>query len=237
MIKININSNKNDNMENLGNFPSCDLQDLLADDQDQIVNSEVLFNAFIKEASGKINYNPKDVKKLYTYSICLYNDTFEVYDKMDALSYMKGIVNCLDYITASNLMELSLEQLNQILENTDGESIKLCYMKIKNNRHLITEKDFKLYCEMLKNNHNRMINKENVFSYIASIYNCNPILQDNVKYTEYLSCISRFSKESVLSMRMIDFLSIFNIQNVNYETINESKMLINDIEGLCYGTL
>lgn len=237
MKKINIKTEKNNDMENLGNFPLCDLQDLLADDQDQIVNSGVLFNAFNKEASGKINYNPKDVEKLYAYSICLYNDTIEVFDKMDALSYMKGIVNCLDYLTASNLMELSLEQLNQVLESTDGESIKLCYMKIKNNRHLITEKDFNLYREMLKNNHNRMTNKENVFSYIANIYNCNTILQDNVGYREYLSCISRFSKESILSMRMIDFLNVFNIQNINYETINESKMLINDIEGLCYGTL
>ena len=54
----------------------------------------------------------------------MYNDTIQSTDKFGALTYLQRIANLLDYLEISNIMELSIEQLNKILEIEDVNLIQ-----------------------------------------------------------------------------------------------------------------
>lgn len=88
---------------------------------------------------------------------------------------------------------------------------------------------------MLQNTKSKKINMKEatkVYNFISSIYNENPILQDNVNYLNYLETFSKISLKTILSMRMYEILDIFKINNISYENINEEKKLINDLSQL-----
>lgn len=217
---------------NKRNLFNLDLEDLLDDECEQIILSPELFNAFITSSKNRKNFNKDDIRKLFKYVIYLYNDTIQTTEMYGNLTYLKKISNLLDYLGTSNIMELSIDQLNILLDMSDGESIKKAYRTIKKNRHNLTEREFKLFNDMLKNTKSEKIDTKeakNVYNYLLTLYNNNTILQDNINYIDYLETFSKLSMKAILSMRMCDILEIFNIHNINYENINEEKKLINDL--------
>lgn len=206
------------------------LVDLLDDDLDQIIISDELFNAFNMILKDKKYYSKKEVKRLFQHVIFLYNDT-QSEDKLGALTYIERITNLLDYIDCLSIMELSIEQLNQLLELEDDSLIEKTYKEIKRKRHKLSQKEFSLFMKMLKNTKSKIDTKEakEVYKYISYIYNENTILQDNVDYMKYLETFAKINIKSIFNMRMYQILELFKIENINYENINEQKKLINDL--------
>lgn len=109
--------------EKLGGANVFDIQldDLLDDDSYQIVMSKRLFNAFDNSSKNKKNYDKENSLKLFKYVVFLYNDTVEYAKKYGALTYLEKIINCLDYITPLQIMELSLQSLNSILDKNSRQ--------------------------------------------------------------------------------------------------------------------
>ena len=129
-------------------------------------------------------------------------------------------------------MELSIEQLNLLLDLNDKDEIISTYKRIEINRHELTQAEFELFEDMLKNTSvGKIRTKESkkVYNYISTIYNTNPILQDNVNYIDYLESFSKINTRTILSLRMYDILELYKIHNINYENVNEEKKLINDL--------
>lgn len=214
-----------------------DLNELIDDDSDQIIISTALFNAFIKSSKTRKNYDADKIKHLFKYVVYLYNDTIQVTEKYGGLTYLEKICECLDYLTISNITELSLEQLNLLLDNTDGNIFDI-YMSIKEKRHTLDKKDFTIYSEMLKDNGNfKAKTAKKTFAYLQAIYNDNTILQDNVNYITFLKNMAKLNQESILSMRMYQFLEMFNLFNINHENVNEEKGLVNDLSSVSCSTL
>lgn len=95
---------------------SIPLNDLLDDDCTQIIVSKNLFNAFDNSSKSKKHYDKTTSLALFRYIVFLYNDTIETTKKYGALTYLKKIIDSLDYITPPQIMELSLKSLNSILD-------------------------------------------------------------------------------------------------------------------------
>ncbi|MBO5477292.1 MAG: hypothetical protein J6A15_06020 [Clostridia bacterium] len=214
-----------------------EMKDLIDDDCDQIIISTALFKAFVQSSKTRKNYDADKIKPLFKYVVYLYNDTIQVTEKYGGLTYLEKICECLDYLTISNLTELSLEQLNLILAN-NGDNILDIYTSIKEKRHTLDSNDFGIYSEMLKNNGTFKAKfAKKTYAYIQAIYNENTILQDNVDYITFLKNMATLNQESILSMRMYQFLEMFNIYNINHENVNELKGLVNDLSEVNFGTL
>ena len=219
------------------NFIGLELNELIDDDSDQIIISTTLFNAFVQSSKTRKNYDAKKIKHLFKYVVYLYNDTISVTEKYGGLTYLEKICESLDYLTISNLTELSLEQLNLVLDCTDGNILDI-YMNIKENRHTLDKKDFVIYSEMLKDNGNfKAKNAKKTYAYLQTIYNENTIFQDNVNYITFLKNMAKLNQESILSMRMYQFLEMFNLYNINHENVNEAKGLVNDLSDVNLGIL
>ena len=214
-----------------------EMKDLIDDDCDQIIISTALFKAFVQSSKTRKNYDADKIKPLFKYVVYLYNDTIQVTEKYGGLTYLEKICECLDYLTISNLTELSLEQLNLVLDCTDGNILDI-YMNIKENRHTLDKKDFVIYSEMLKDNGNfKAKNAKKTYAYLQTIYNENTIFQDNVNYITFLKNMAKLNQESILSMRMYQFLEMFNLYNINHENVNEAKGLVNDLSDVNLGIL
>ena len=214
-----------------------EMKDLIDDDCDQIIISTALFKAFVQSSKTRKNYDADKIKPLFKYVVYLYNDTIQVTEKYGGLTYLEKICECLDYLTISNLTELSLEQLNLVLDCTDGNILDI-YMNIKENRHTLDKKDFVIYSEMLKDNGNfKAKNAKKTYAYLQTIYNENTIFQDNVNYITFLKNMTKLNQESILSMRMYQFLEMFNLYNINHENVNEAKGLVNDLSDVNLGIL
>ena len=219
-------------IESTDSLTNLSLVDLLDDEDEQIILSKELFNAFIIASRGKKNYNDKKIYDLFKNVVFLYNDTIQSTDKFGALTYLQRIANLLDYLEISNIMELSIEQLNKILEIEDVNLIQKTYEDIKKKRYKLTFREFNTFMRMLKNSKSNKIDVQeakNVYKYISNIYNENPILQDNINYIEYLEKFSKINTKTIASMRMYQILEVFKIQNIIYENINEGKKLVNDL--------
>ena len=161
----------------------------------------------------------------------LYNDTIQENDKYGGLTYLEKISDCLDYLTIENITELSLGQINLLLDCENVKDVVKVYQKILTGRHSLDMKsDYKLYKELLKNNGNfdSKLSKK-VYTYISTLYNDNTILQDNVDYHSFLGKMATLNQENILSMRMYQFLDMFNLYNINHEAVNEARGLINDL--------
>lgn len=209
-----------------------EMRELIDDDYDQIIISPALLNAFISSSKNKKNFDADNIKHLFKYVVFLYNDTIQVTEKYGGLTYLEKVCECLDYLTIPNIMELSLEQLNLILDNTDDNILRI-YLNIKNKRHTLDKRDFELYSECLKDNNNFKASvAKKTYSYLQTIYNENTILQDNVDYVTFLKTMATLNQEGILSMRMYQFLEKFDLHNINHENVNESKGLVNDLSGL-----
>lgn len=234
---------------NMGNIPgrvdlendlfNFSLEDLLIDECEQIIISDELFMAFDKRSKGK-KYYSKKIYSLFKYVVYLYNDTNDWTNQFGALTYLTKISNVLDYLEISSIMELSIDQINMILDLENGEDIQKKYTAIVNRRHKLTNEEFRIYIEMLKNNTFSKVNKKDAkkaYEYISNIYNNNPILQDNVGYLEFLDTFAKVDLKSITSLRMFQILDMFNIDNINYDNVNESKMLVNDLTKLGLNTL
>lgn len=64
--------------KNGGTHPSTfELKDLIDDEQDQIVLSDTLFDAFDASSKNKSNYSKRKSWKLFKHIVCLYNDTID----------------------------------------------------------------------------------------------------------------------------------------------------------------
>ena len=219
-------------IESTDSLTNLSLVDLLDDEDEQIILSKELFNAFIIASRGKKNYNDKKIYDLFKNVVFLYNDTIQSTDKFGALTYLQRIANLLDYLEISNIMELSIEQLNKILEIEDVNLIQKTYEDIKKKRYKLTSREFNTFMRMLKNSKSNKIDVQeakNVYKYISNIYNENPILQDNVNYIKFLEKFSKINTKTIISMRMYQILEVFEIQNIIYENVNEEKKLINDL--------
>lgn len=214
--------------DNVNQLMDVDLEDLLDDDVNQITASSVLFNAFENSSKNKKYYDKNTIRDLYKYVVYLYNDTIEVSEKYGALTYLQKISKSLDFLEVSNIMELSLDQLFLILR-CRGKKIKDTYEIIKERRHYLTDSDFEIYRDMLKNTR-KFSSKEakTVYAFIKDIYNNNPIIQDNVQYKQFLKKFASLNQSKVVSMRMHDILKLLNIRRINYENVNESRNLLND---------
>lgn len=234
---------------NMGNIPgrvelendlfNFSLEDLLIDECEQIIISDELFMAFAKRSKGK-KYYSKKIYSLFKYVVYLYNDTNDWTNQFGALTYLTRISNVLDYLEISSIMELSIDQINMILDLENGEDIQKEYATIVSKRHTLTNEEFRIYVEMLKNNTFGKVNKKDAketYEYISSIYNNNPILQDNVGYLEFLDAFAKTNLKNITSLRMIQILDMFNIDNINYDNVNESKMLVNDLTNIGLNTL
>lgn len=130
---------------------------------------------------------------------------------------------------------MSIDQLNLLLDLDDGNAIKKEYTKIKTSRYKLSEKDLELFIDMVQNTKSKKIHvKETtkVFKFISSIYNANPILQDNVNYMDYLETFSKLNLKAIFNMRMYEILDIFKIRSISYENINEENKLVNDLTQL-----
>lgn len=223
---------KDVNIESTDSLTNLSLVDLLDDEDEQIILSKELFNAFVIASRGKKNYSDKKIYDLFKNVVFLYNDTIQSTDKFGALTYLQKIANLLDYLEISNIMELSIEQLNKILEIEDVNLIQQTYENIKTNRYKLTSKEFNTFMRMLNDSKSNKIDVQeakNVYKYISNIYNENPILQDNINYIEYLEKFSKINTKTIASMRMYQILEVFKIQNIIYENINEEKKLVNDL--------
>lgn len=207
-----------------------ELSDLIDDDSTQIVNSLTLCAAFISSSNRKKYYDEKKIEGLFKYVVYLYNCSFQEQDKYGALSYLTRISNLLDYIPISGITELSFEQLNELLDQENGDNIINCYSTIKRSRHLLTSKEYSIFEDKLRNTKVKVRVKEakKVYDYISQIYNNNTILQDNINYKDYLDAFSKVNLKYALSMRMYQIIDMFNIK-INYENINEEKKLVNDL--------
>ncbi len=120
-----------------------------------------------------------------------------------------------------------------------GKKIRKAYLNIQNSRHNLTNKEFHIFCYALRNN-NSYINISDAkkrYKYLKSIYNNNTILQDNVSYLLFLKELSKYSFDNMIKLRMYQILNIFNLNDVNYENINEEKRLINDYNNIVYNNL
>lgn len=56
---------------------SFELKDLIDDEEDQIVISDTLFEAFDESSKNKSNYSKRKSYKLFKHIVCLYNDTID----------------------------------------------------------------------------------------------------------------------------------------------------------------
>ena len=223
---------KDVNIESTDSLTNLKLVDLLDNEDEQIVLSKELFNAFVTASEGKKNYSDKKIYDLFKNVVFLYNDTIQSTDKFGALTYLQKIADLLDYLEVSNIMELSIEQLNKLLEIEDVNLIQKTYENIKTSRYKLTSKEFNIFMKMLKDSKSNKIDVQeakNVYKYISNIYNENPILQDNINHIEYLEKFSKINIKTILSMRMYQILEVFEIQNIVYENINEEKKLVNDL--------
>ena len=202
---------------------TLELKDILDNDDYQIVSSNLLFNVFDKNSKSRKNYEEKNIKELLKYVVKLYNEELNTVNKPGALDYIEKVSLSLDYLTISNIIELSFNQIKLILLG-DVNSIKDRYLAIKNSRHLLTNNDFKLYEELLKNNDNdTSYNAKRVFAYISEIYNNTVILQDNVYYITFLENMAKINQESIIKMRMYQIIDIFKMYNLDNEAIKDSK--------------
>ena len=205
------------------NANTLELKDILDNDDYQIVSSNLLFNVFDKNSKSRKNYEEKNIKELLKYVVKLYNEELNTVNKPGALDYIEKVSLSLDYLTISNIIELSFNQIKLILLG-DVNSIKDRYLAIKNSRHLLTNNDFKLYEELLKNNDNdTSYNAKKVFAYISEIYNNTVILQDNVDYITFLENMAKINQESIIKMRMYQIIDIFKMYNLDNEAIKDSK--------------
>lgn len=234
---------------NMGNIPgrvelendlfNFSLEDLLIDECEQIIISDELFMAFNKRSKGKKYYNKK-IYSLFKYVVYIYNETNDWTNQFGALTYLTKISDVLDYLEISSIMELSISQINMILDLENGKDIQKEYDTIINRRHKLTNEEFRIFTEMLKNNTFGKVNKKDAkesYNYISTIYNNNPILQDNVGYLEFLDVFAKTNLKNITSLRMIQILDMFNIDNINYDNVNESKMLVNDLTNIGLDTL
>ena len=112
--------------------------------------------------------------------------------------------------------------------------IKKKYLSIKNARHTLTNNELNIFCYILKNNNNyvSLSDAKKRYNYIKSIYNNNSILQDNVSYLSFLKELEKYDYDTTINLRMYKILDIFNLHDVNFENINESKKLINDYNNI-----
>lgn len=230
-ISLNRLQSKSIGGTNNNELLNLEMRYLIDDDVNQIIMSPALFNAFKNSSKNKKNYNESSIKNLFKYVVLLYNDTIQENDKYGGLTYLEKISDCLDYLTIENITELSLGQINLLLDCENVKDVVKVYQKILTGRHSLDMKsDYKLYKELLKNNGNfdSKLSKK-VYTYISTLYNDNTILQDNVDYHSFLGKIATLNQENILSMRMYQFLDMFNLYNINHEAVNEARGLINDL--------
>ncbi len=120
IIKITMGKNfLKDNLSSKLGGAKIQLMDLLDDDSYQIIMSKNLFNSFDNSSKNKKYYDKEVSLLLFRYVIFLYNDTIECVKKYGSLTYLERIINCLDYITPQQIMELSLQSLNSILDESN----------------------------------------------------------------------------------------------------------------------
>lgn len=230
-ISLNRLQSKSIGGTNNNELLNLEMRYLIDDDVNQIIMSPALFNAFKNSSKNKKNYNESSIKNLFKYIVLLYNDTIQENDKYGGLTYLEKISDCLDYLTIENITELSLGQINLLLDCENVKDVVKVYQKILTGRHSLDMKsDYKLYKELLKNNGNfdSKLSKK-VYTYISTLYNDNTILQDNVDYHSFLGKMAILNQENILSMRMYQFLDMFNLYNINHEAVNEARGLINDL--------
>ena len=230
-ISLNRLQSKSIGGTNNNELLNLEMRYLIDDDVNQIIMSPALFNAFKNSSKNKKNYNESSIKNLFNYVVLLYNDTIQENDKYGGLTYLEKISDCLDYLTIENITELSLGQINLLLDCENVKDVVKVYQKILTGRHSLDMKsDYKLYKELLKNNGNfdSKLSKK-VYTYISTLYNDNTILQDNVDYHSFLGKMATLNQENILSMRMYQFLDMFNLYNINHEAVNEARGLINDL--------
>lgn len=230
-ISLNRLQSKSIGGTNNNELLNLEMRYLIDDDVNQIIMSPALFNAFKNSSKNKKNYNESSIKNLFKYIVLLYNDTIQENDKYGGLTYLEKISDCLDYLTIENITELSLGQINLLLDCENVKDVVKVYQKILTGRHSLDMKsDYKLYKELLKNNGNfdSKLSKK-VYTYISTLYNDNTILQDNVDYHSFLGKMATLNQENILSMRMYQFLDMFNLYNINHEAVNEARGLINDL--------
>jgi hypothetical protein len=215
---------------------NLELKDLLEDECEQIVMSSELFNAFKANSKRKKYYRSEKIYNLFKYVVYLYNDTLLETENFGALTYLERISSLLDYIDTYSIIELSIDQLNLLLDLDDGDAIKEAYNSIQKKRYELTKKEFGLFTDMLKNVKSKINMKDakKAYDYISLIYNSNTILQDNISYMDYLEAFSKISINSILTMRMYQIIEMFKIQ-INYENVNEEKKLLNDLTEKDFG--
>ena len=220
-ISLNRLQSKSIGGTNNNELLNLEMRYLIDDDVNQIIMSPALFNAFKNSSKNKKNYNESSIKNLFKYVVLLYNDTIQENDKYGGLTYLEKISDCLDYLTIENITELSLGQINLLLDCENVKDVVKVYQKILTGRHSLDMKsDYKLYKELLKNNGNfdSKLSKK-VYTYISTLYNDN----------SFLGKMATLNQENILSMRMYQFLDMFNLYNINHEAVNEARGLINDL--------
>lgn len=231
------------------------LEDFLSDDEYEVLFSgnfekDLVFNAFyalleeakIVEIKFDKNNNKiysSDIEDLYRHILCLYNDTFEDVEKLGALSYLKGIVNVMNYLSVEQLMDLSIHQITEIAEQKDARSVRETYNNIINKRHVLNKDDFKLYVNMLEDKHNyeNMRTAKKMYEYISLMYNSNTTLQNNISYENYLNKMSEYSDRSIFKMRAMDIIRLFGLSDTNFEIAKDTSEEFSDSEGFGYCTI
>ena len=128
-----------------------DLEDLIDDECDQIVLSQQLFKAFAASSKNMKNFDKDKMYMFFKHVVYLYNDTLQKSDKYGALTYLNKITKLLDCLSIHSIMELSIEQLNLLLDLNDKDEIISTYKRIEINRHELTQAEFELFEDMLKN--------------------------------------------------------------------------------------
>lgn len=231
------------------------LDDFLSDDEFELLFSgdfekDLVFNAFYEMLENakvvKVKFDKnnnkiysRDIENFYKRLVCLYDATFEDVEKLGALSFLKGVVNVMNYISVEQLSELSAKQIMQLADTEDVRQIKEKYNSIINHRHTLNKDDFRLYVNMLENNHNfdNMKTARVLYNYISLIYNGNTALQDNVEYENYLNKMSEYSETSILKMRVSNILDLFGLSDTDFEIAKGTNEELLDSEGFGYCTL
>lgn len=231
------------------------LEDFLSDDEFEVLvdgnfEKDLVFNAFyesLEEANiVKIKFDKNgnkiyssDIEDLYRHILCLYNDTFEDVEKLGALSFLKGIVNVMNYLSVEQLMDLSIHQITEIAEQSDARSVRETYNSIINKRHVLNKDDFKLYVNMLEDKHNyeNMRTAKKTYEYISLMYNSNTTLQNNISYENYLNKMAEYSDRSIFKMRAIDILHLFGLSDTSFEIAKDTSSELNNSKGFGYCTI
>jgi len=156
------------------------------------------------------------LRQLLEYVVFLYNDEITDSEKFGALTYLLKICHSLDTLKPSQIMNLDLQQLQDVLSTNNKALMLKKYTYIRNQRQLISKQQYSRFVKLASSKKYFVKElSEDLFKYCSSIYNSNSILQDNLTPSKYLIKITdklnNMTCKQLMTLRMHQILNILDI--------------------------